>query len=646
MSFRRLRRAAVAGAVLAVILSGARVEAASKYAAMTEEIGGLLNEALGRYKKGDVEGAKLKTQAAYFEVFENLEGPIRVNVSAKANYELEEEFSAIRRMFLEKEPAGAVEARIAGFMARLRRVVPQLEGGVELTAAASGGTEERAAAAGPGGVEPAWLEASDKIEAGLNGALEARKKDGPGEAAALVNRTFLDHYKNSLLAVAIRSGVSQRRNFDYISRFSDIEGLIASGADAARVEASIAGLVGDLRKDLPGLPFVEGAASEAPAPTAADRDWAETTDALFRELDKAAALFERGDSKDAVRTIQDAYFDVFEGSGMEARIGARDAGFKAALEGHFTLIAGMMKGGVSPERLQGAFAAMKADFNKAAAMLGGAKDSPPALFLYSLTIILREGIEAILIVTMIIAYLVKTGHQDKLKVIYNGCASAVVLSVATAALVKWAVKASAASQETLEGATMLLASGVLFSVSYWLISKIEARKWAAYINDKVGGSLSSRSLKTLWFAAFLAVYREGAETVLFYQALASDSTAPGMTAVAGGFAAGCVLLAGIYLAMRHGAVKLPVRPFFLFTGGLLFYMSFVFSGKGMMELISGRVFEPAFVPWMPAVPFLGVYPYAQTLIPQLLITGAAAVGIFRAGLFGGKAQEAHRRHHG
>lgn len=633
MSRRRTRLAAFAGALLAAVLAGARAEAASKYSVMTDEIGVLLTEALGQYKKGNVEGAKLKTQAAYFEVYENLEGPIRVNVSAKANYELEEEFTAIRRMFLQKEPAGAIEARITGFMARLRSVVPQLEDGVELTAAASSETDERAAAAGPGGVEPAWLEAFEKIKAGLESALEARKKGDLGEAAALVDRTLLDHYQNSLLEVAIRNGVSQRKNFDYVSRFSDIAGMIKSGSDAASVEAGMAALVEELRRDLPGLPSVDGAAATRIAPQAADRDWTETTAVLFRKLDEAVALSEKGESKDAVAAVQDAYFDVFEGSGMEARIGARDAGFKAALESHFTSIAGMMKSGVPAGRLRGAVAAMKADFGKAAAMLGGGKDSPPALFFYALAIILREGVEAILVVTMITAYLIKTGHQDKLKVIYNGCVSAIALSVATAILVKRMVKTSAASQETLEGATMLLASAVLFSVSYWLLSKIEARKWAAYINDKIGGSLSSRSLKALWFAAFLAVYREGAETVLFYQALASDSAASGVTAVAGGFAAGCALLVGVYLAMRYGAVKLPLKPFFLFTGALLFYMSFVFSGKGMMELVSGRLFEPAFIPWMPTIPFMGVYPYAQTLIPQLVITAAAAAGIFRAGLF-------------
>jgi high-affinity iron transporter len=175
---------------------------------------------------------------------------------------------------------------------------------------------------------------------------------------------------------------------------------------------------------------------------------------------------------------------------------------------------------------------------------------------------------------------------------------------------------------------MLLASLVLFSVSYWLISKAEAQKWGAYLKEKVGGSLSSNSLKALWFAAFLAVYREGAETVLFYQALVADSAGTsGLSAIAAGFGIGCVLLAGIYLAMRYGALKLPIRPFFLFTGALMYYMSFVFVGKGVMELIEGKLFSPSLVTWIPTLPFFGVYPYLQTLLPQCFIILAALAGL-------------------
>lgn len=606
------------------------------YKGMIDEVGGFLNEALSQYKKGNIQEAKQKAQAAYFEVYENLEGPIRINISAKKNIELEEEFIAIRKMIVAREPAAAVEKRINDFMASLRALIPELESGVELVA--EPGKEmkpQESAVEGKGSaadIETVWLQAFENIQSGLGKALDAYKKGDPKKAAELVIQTQFDDYKNSLLETAVRRHVSQKKDFENNSGFSEIAGMIQRGDATERVEIQISSLVKGLREDLPGLPIVEGAVSRRTAERSAEKDvsekdWSKVTDDLFKEIDKALALYKNGETKNAVNLLQDAYFDVFEASGMEAKIGARDANFKARLEGHFSLLVGQMKKGVPAEGMVVALSSMKRDFEEAAAMLGKGKDSPMALFFYSLMIILREGIEAILIITAIIAYLVKTGHKDKLRVIYNGCITALVLSVITALLVKWVFKTSAASQEVLEGAAMLLASVVLFSVSYWLISKAEAQKWIAYIKDKVASSLSSGSLAALWFAAFLAVYREGAETVLFYQALASGSGAAGVTAVAGGFIIGCILLVGIYMGMRYGAVKLPIRPFFLCTGALLYYMAFVFAGKGVMELIDGKVFEPLLISWVPRVQFIGVYPYAQTLIPQIFIILAAVAGL-------------------
>ena len=638
-----VQRLEVAGVVLVLFaiafagsISPIHAKEGLNYKGMVAEIGDFFNEALRLYKKGDIQEAKLKAQSAYFEVFENLEGPIRINISAKKSYELEEEFIAIRKMITGKEPVAAVEKRINDFMAQLKTVTSELEGGVELVAEAANetkhempGTEGKA---GSRSVAPVWQQAFDNIQANLERALEAYRQGQAKKAAELVIQTQFDDYKNSLLETAVRRHVSQRKDFENNSGFSAITSLIQGGNTPEKVEAEIAGLIKGLRGDLPGLPVVEGAVSKREAGKSVAsampaKDWSKVTADLFQEIDKAIALYEKGETKAAAIIVQEAYFDIFEASGMEAKIGVQDGDFKARLEGHFSVIVGQMKGGVPVGKMHDALAAMKKDFEKATEMLGKGKDSPLALFFYSLTIILREGIEAILIITAIIAYLLKTGNRDKLRVIYNGCLTALVLSGVTAVLVKWVFKTSAASQEAMEGGAMLLASVVLFCVSYWLISKAEAQKWVSYIQGKVGDSLSSNSLKALWFAAFLAVYREGAETVLFYQALVSDSTAAGLTAIGGGFVIGCILLVGIYLGMRYGAVKLPIRPFFLFTGALLYYMAFVFTGKGVMELIEGKLFEPALISWAPAVPFIGLYPYVQTLVPQLLIILAAIAAL-------------------
>lgn len=624
--------------VVAVMTLGgvSGVHAKPDYKGMVEEVGVFLNEALVQYKKGNVQEAKQKAQGAYFQVYENLEGPIRINISARLNTELEEEFIVIRKMIVAKEPAAAIEKRINDFMAELRTLIPQLENGVEIIAEAGGATTQQAATGvkeSGAHIEPVWLQAVDSIRSGLNAALDAHKKGDAKTASELVLQTQYDHYKNSLLETAVRRFVSQKKDFENNSGFTDIAAMIRDGKTPNQVDTRISTLLAGLQGDLPALPIIEGAVSKREAGKPAEggapaKEWSTVTAELFDSIDKALVIYENGDAKSAILAVQDAYFDLFEGSGMESRLGARDVNFKARLEGHFSMIVAKMKGGAPADEIREVLAPMRTDFDRAAALLGKGNESAATLFLYSLMIILREGVEAILIISAIIAYLAKTGNRDKLRVIYNGCISALVLSVITAVLVKWVFKTSAASQETLEGATMLLAAAVLFSVSYWLVSKAEAQKWSAYIKEKVGSSVSANSLRALWAAAFLAVYREGAETVLFYQALTADSSSTsGLTAITGGFIVGCILLVAAYVAMSRGAMRLPIRPFFLFTGALLYYMAFVFTGKGMAELISGKVFQPTLVPWMPTVEFVGVYPYLQTLLPQLAIVLAAAAGI-------------------
>lgn len=611
----------------------------SDYRSMVNRIEKFFDKALSLYEEGNIAEAKLNAQAAYFEVFENMEGPIRINISARKNFELEEEFVNIRNMIKDREPAESIEEKIHALVTELNAVIPQLEGGFELVAEAGGQTAQEISTVvsdSQSGVEiePVWRNAVETIQGGLEGALTAYRSGDAEGAAMLVRQTQFDGYKNTLLETAVRRYVSQGRDYEYNNSFSELTGMIRNSESPEELEQRGSALIASLKRDLKGLPVIDGALSKGEtvkriAEENRRKDWVGVTDTLFGEMDKAVMLYERGEKARASVLVQDAYFDVFEESGMEAKIGSMDAAFKSKLEGHFSMIVGQMKKGASPDNIAQTMTAMKSDFAKAEVMLGRGSDSPFAMFFYSLMIILREGFEAILIISAIVAYLVKTDHSDKLRVICNGCISALALSVVTAVFVKWIFNVSAASQEILEGGTMLLAAAVLFSVSYWLISKVEAKKWTSYIKGKVSSSLSSGSLKALWFVAFLAVYREGAETVLFYQALAADASAAGITWISAGFVIGCIMLAGIYIIMKFGAVRLPIRPFFLGTGALLYYMAFVFTGKGMMELIEGKVFEPSVVSWMPSVSFIGVYPYWQTVIPQLFLVAAAlaALGI-------------------
>jgi len=217
----------------------------------------------------------------------------------------------------------------------------------------------------------------------------------------------------------------------------------------------------------------------------------------------------------------------------------------------------------------------------------------------------------------LLAYVVKSGNLNMRKPIYGGTAGGVVASLATAAVMGELLRLHPSSSDLLEGCTMLLAAVVLFWVSYWLISKAEADKWQRYIRGKVQRALSGRRTVALAGAAFLAVYREGFETVLFYQAL--YTSAPGQsTIVTAGFIAGAIVLAAVYAAFRRFQVKIPIQQFFFVTGLLLYAMAAVFAGQGVHELQDAGVVSVTSVDWMPTLPLLGVFPTLESLGTQAL----------------------------
>ncbi len=247
----------------------------------------------------------------------------------------------------------------------------------------------------------------------------------------------------------------------------------------------------------------------------------------------------------------------------------------------------------------------------------------------SLLIILREGLEALLIVAAIVTYLIKNQHQDKLPVIRQSVYVALIASLITAVIFQFVFANAGASRELLEGFTMMIAVVMLFMMSYWLLSKVEAQNWQRYLEGKLSSALTTGSLIGLWLTSFLAVYREGAETVLFYYALVADATsAVSYLYLFAGLVVGIVILTVCYLIMRYTVVKLPLKPFFMFTGTFMYLMAFVFAGKSVLELIEGKLFEPTLIVGAPEISWLGIYPYLETLIPQVILLIAALFALF------------------
>lgn len=242
-----------------------------------------------------------------------------------------------------------------------------------------------------------------------------------------------------------------------------------------------------------------------------------------------------------------------------------------------------------------------------------------SVFLNSFGILVREGLEALLICTALAAAAAKAGSRHGVRAIWQGAAAAIVVSIATAFAVDRILHLTETDQEAIEGMTMLLASAVLFYVSYWLLSKLQVARWLGYLQDR---TINADSRWAMGGVAFLAVYREGAETVLFYRALAGFG---GGFSMWGGIAAGVIVMIAIGAAVLRYGARLPIRPLFTLTGLLLYYLAFVFAGRGVHELQeAGWVSETALVNG-PRIGPLGVYPTVETMAAQLLVLSLAIV---------------------
>ena len=252
------------------------------------------------------------------------------------------------------------------------------------------------------------------------------------------------------------------------------------------------------------------------------------------------------------------------------------------------------------------------------------RPSPMSLFVTSLFLMLREGFEAILIVAALMTFLTKAGASERRRDVARGAWLAVGASVLTWILVELLFQITPGQREALEGFTMVLAAAVLFYVSYWLLSKIEAAKWTAFVRGKMQSALASGSGMALTAVAFLAVYREGFETILFYKALFMSAGSSGVPVI-GGIAVGAVGLVGVYFLINQLGLRVAMKPFFAVTGVMLYYMAFVFAGKGIAELQGAGLVPLTVIESAPRLPMLGIYPTVESLAVQGLLVILALV---------------------
>jgi high-affinity iron transporter len=299
-------------------------------------------------------------------------------------------------------------------------------------------------------------------------------------------------------------------------------------------------------------------------------------------LGEAAATYSKGDKERAYQQAIEAYLDGFEMA--EPALFAKDAALGRSLEAQFTQFRNSIRQGAAAEEIQKQRREIEAKLDQAAQMLAtGDNFSGYYAFLNSALIILREGLEAALILTAIIAMLRVMGAPGAVRYIHFGWILALIAGVITWLAAQTVLTFSGRHRESMEGFISIFAAVALFYVGYWLHTRTEAKRWQAYIQDKVHNVLSSKNILGLVGISFFAVYREAFEVVLFYQALWLQNE-NSHSAILGGFAAGVVALLAVTFAIFKLGLHIPLKYFFGVTGTLLYIMAFIFAGTGINQL--------------------------------------------------------------
>jgi high-affinity iron transporter len=334
-------------------------------------------------------------------------------------------------------------------------------------------------------------------------------------------------------------------------------------------------------------------------------------------LGEAATIYSQGDKEKAYQKAIEAYLDGFEMA--EPALFAKDASLGRSLEAQFTQFRNSIRQGVSTEEIQKQRADIEAKLDQAAQMLAETSDfSGYYAFLNSALIILREGLEAALILAAIIAMLRVMGAPHAVRYVHFGWILALVAGVLTWLAAQTVLTFSGQHRESMEGFISIFAAAALFYVGYWLHTRTEAKRWQAFIQDKVQSVLSSKSIFGLVGISFFAVYREAFEVVLFYQALWLQNE-NSHNAILGGFGAGLVALLAATFAIFKLGLRMPLKYFFGATGTLLYIMAFIFAGTGINQLQAAGWIPATPLNFPPAVPLFGIYPTLETLAAQGLL---------------------------
>jgi high-affinity iron transporter len=338
-------------------------------------------------------------------------------------------------------------------------------------------------------------------------------------------------------------------------------------------------------------------------------------------LRESLAAYSAGDRAKAKELALSAYLDGFEP--VEALLASRDSGLMRRIEGAMAEVRSAI-GNSAPASVVGQrIEALDGLFEEAERALAPSASSAASSFLGAFTILLREGLEALLIVIAMLAFLRKADRPAMVRSVHYGWVAALVAGVATWWAATNLIAVSGASRELTEGFGSLLAAIVLLFVGIWMHGKSQADEWQRYIKEKVGQAMTRRSAWFLFALAFVAVYREVFETILFFAAISAQGNG---AALLGGAAVAILLLAIIAVAMLRFSRKLPIGKFFAYSALLIAVLTVVLAGKGVAALQEAGLFGVTPVAGAPSVPILGIFPTAEALGAQVAALAALLIG--------------------
>lgn len=352
-------------------------------------------------------------------------------------------------------------------------------------------------------------------------------------------------------------------------------------------------------------------------------------DVIREQLEETLLHYDQGDIQSAHASARSAYLDSYEF--VEIPLRAIDPDFTLEVEYQFATLRNLIKQEAPQNEIHDVIIGIKRNLDESERIVTGTGELAPAIaFSSSFAIVFREGLESVLILGAILTYLEASRNNQFKKYVYYGIVAAFAATAVTWIIASYIIEISGANRELIEAIAALSATAVLFYVSFWVLNKIEHKKWMEFVKAKVWQATTTGSVMVFVMLSFFTVYREGFETVLFYQAM--SGFAKYMEIYVGlGFVIGLISLLGLYYVMRKLGKQLPLRALFGLTMGVGAYLSIAFLGNAVRELqILDIVSYTGLIGTMPRLDInlammTGIYPTLETIVAQVILLGVYLV---------------------